>query len=507
MNFQKLIYAGMILLFTATAPFAKELSKRELQIQDSLKQVTLENLRREVDALERMRLTKANELEAKEAEHWRERYRENRLTEDHTQETRTLEARYSKLSTDIGRLSEEWVAFKGETARLGEEVQSADAAFDAFHLQVLQSVEKTLDELSGDYPVEMEKRFLKLSQAKALGEKKNANTREVIQNYLEDQLLRNSFTSTQSLDFRNSQIGKQADVAVDRLRLGTVFLAELPRTESAHPQILLRTGQLQGKMYEWNTGLPEALNQEVATAVRQAKTQTLVWVPLDVLQSKSIKNSVSGAEEQTGFQAFLAWFRLGGVVMYPLLLVAVFALCLGFERFLTLMRRGKSSPRFMNEFNGLVAAKEYEKATLLCEKQGTSLSLILLSIVRSAHEGRDFAEKSLKEMFLRELPKLEKRMGLLAALGTIAPLLGLLGTVTGIITLFTVITELGTNDARVLAGGISEALITTETGLIIAIPVMVLHGLLSEKLESITSELYVQSSALMNKMFPKDVDE
>ncbi|MDR1759632.1 MAG: MotA/TolQ/ExbB proton channel family protein [Fibrobacter sp.] len=507
MKFQKLIYTGMILLLAASVYAAKEPSKRELQIQDSLKQVQLESLRREVDALERMRLTKANELETKEAQHWRERYRENRLTEDHVQETRTLEARYSKLSTDIGRLSEEWVALKGETARLEEETQSADAAFAAFQLQVIQSVEKTLDELPGDYPVEMEKRFLKLSQAKTLGEKKNANIQEVIQIYLEDQLLRNSFTSSQSLDFKNSQIGKQADIAVDRLRLGTVFLAELPRSETANPQILLRTGQLQGKMYEWNTGLPEALNREVKTAVQQAKTQETAWIPLDVLQSKSIKNSVSGAEEQTGFQAFLEWFRLGGVVMYPLLLVAIFAVFLGIERFTTLMRRGKSDPRFMNEFNGLVAAKEFEKATLLCEKQNTSLSMILMSIVRSAHEGREFAEKSLKEMFLRELPKLEKRMGLLAALGTIAPLLGLLGTVTGIITLFTVITELGTNDARVLAGGISEALITTETGLIIAIPVMVLHGLLSEKLESVTSELYVQSSALMNKMFPKDVDE
>jgi biopolymer transport protein ExbB len=95
-------------------------------------------------------------------------------------------------------------------------------------------------------------------------------------------------------------------------------------------------------------------------------------------------------------------------------------------------------------------------------------------------------------------------MGLLAAMGTIAPLLGLLGTVTGIITLFTVITEVGTNDARVLAGGISEALVTTETGLIIAIPVMILHGLLSEKIEKITSELYVQSTSLMNKVFGKE---
>ena len=74
---------------------------------------------------------------------------------------------------------------------------------------------------------------------------------------------------------------------------------------------------------------------------------------------------------------------------------------------------------------------------------------------------------------------------------------------TGIITLFNVITEVGTNDARVLAGGISEALVTTETGLIIAIPVMILHGLLSEKIEKVTSEMYVRSTSLLNQLFEK----
>ena len=129
--------------------------------------------------------------------------------------------------------------------------------------------------------------------------------------------------------------------------------------------------------------------------------------------------------------------------------------------------------------------------------------MVLFAVLNRAREKREDAERSLQEALLREQPKLERRMGLLAAMGTIAPLLGLLGTVTGIITLFTVITEVGTNDARVLAGGISEALVTTETGLVIAIPVMILHGLLSEKIEKVTSEMYVQSTALLNRIFGK----
>lgn len=128
--------------------------------------------------------------------------------------------------------------------------------------------------------------------------------------------------------------------------------------------------------------------------------------------------------------------------------------------------------------------------------------MVLFAVLNKANENRDAAEKSLQEALLREQPKLERRMSLLAAIGSIAPLLGLLGTVTGIITLFTVITEVGTNDARVLAGGISEALVTTEAGLVIAIPVMILHGLLSEKIDRVISEFYVQSMSLLNKIFP-----
>jgi biopolymer transport protein ExbB len=501
---KRFLIISIALLFAFSSPLFARSKVDEQALKDSLQLVQLENLKKEVDALQRIRLEKANLLEKKDADHWRARYKENRMTEDHEQEASALEGRYSKLSSDIGRLSEERVASQNATTDFQEKAQGVEAASLALNLQVIQTIEKVETEVPGDYPVGMEMRLLSLSKARAEAEKKTPNTLGAMNLFLEDQLSREKFTYTQDFGTRNSQMGSRAEVPVYRLRLGTIFLAEAAR-ENQDIQALLRTGSLQGKIFEWNNEMPPSLSQGMRTAVTAVeKGEKVVWIPLDVLQNKAIKNSTAGNKEKTRKEAFLIWFHDGGIVMYPLALVAFLALMLCIERFITLTYRGRTGGKFMTRFYSLVDSNEYEKAMDLCLKVNSSLSAILFSIVRNAEKGRDAAEKGLKEAMLREQPKLEKRMGILAALGTIAPLLGLLGTVTGIITLFTVITQVGTNDARVLAGGISEALITTEAGLVIAIPAMMIHGFLSEKLEKVMSELYIQSTVSLNLLFPTD---
>ena len=101
------------ILFLAANAFAwpwssdKKVSPAEqARIQDSLKREEVKNLQREVDALMRIRLQKADSLEKLEAEHWRKRYAESELSEEHQVETRELDGRYSKLSTDLGRVNE-----------------------------------------------------------------------------------------------------------------------------------------------------------------------------------------------------------------------------------------------------------------------------------------------------------------------------------------------------------------------------------------------------------------
>ena len=499
-------------LLCATSAFAwpwssgekKPTADDQARIKDSLQMEEVRALQREVEALTRIRLQKADSLEKLEAEHWRKRYAESQLTEEHQATSRELDGRYSKLSTDLGRVNEEVMASKSMTGDAEDKAKAEESAYDALNTQVKLSVDKALGDVMGDYPVGMNSRLLRLRQASDEADKKVPNTVGAVQGFMGDLLQRHELTYTQSYGREVSQVGNRPDVNVNRLRLGTVFLGEVAQ-DNGDVQALLRSGALQGKIFEWNSTLPPEMANDIKQAVAKAQGTAAVTIPLDVLQNKAIKNTITDTKELTWTEEFQAFFKKGGIVMYPLMLVAILALLLCLERFLVLSYRGHLSRRFNRKLDALVKDARYEDAASLCLKKETSLSMVLFAVLNRARETREDAERSLQEALLREQPKLERRMGLLAAMGTIAPLLGLLGTVTGIITLFTVITEVGTNDARVLAGGISEALVTTETGLVIAIPVMVLHGLLSEKIEKVTSEMYVQSTALLNRIFGKNV--
>ncbi|MEM7012670.1 MAG: MotA/TolQ/ExbB proton channel family protein, partial [Verrucomicrobiota bacterium] len=98
----------------------------------------------------------------------------------------------------------------------------------------------------------------------------------------------------------------------------------------------------------------------------------------------------------------------------------------------------------------------------------------------------------------------QRGLQFIAIASATAPLLGLLGTVTGMIHTFDLIRVFGTGDARSLAHGISEALVTTEFGLIVAIPALILHALLSRKIKSILGSMEMASLAFVNGLQTKE---
>jgi biopolymer transport protein ExbB len=193
--------------------------------------------------------------------------------------------------------------------------------------------------------------------------------------------------------------------------------------------------------------------------------------------------------------------RSGGPIVWPILAIAALALLLVLERIAYLRRVHGNTDRLMDEMNRLASKGDWKACETLVEghedKDWPVLNVLAAGLA-GRHEDRETQDNILQEAILREVPRLERFLSILAILGAIAPLLGLLGTVTGMIDTFRVITLYGTGDPRMMSGGISEALITTELGLAVAIPIMLFHTFLSRRVDNLVGDMEEKAVALTN---------
>ena len=188
----------------------------------------------------------------------------------------------------------------------------------------------------------------------------------------------------------------------------------------------------------------------------------------------------------------------GGLLIWPILLVGLVAALLVLERLFFLGRVSQNTDKLMTHVTKLVEAGDYKGAMHTAESQsGRPTGNVLKAGLEQQGQPRDIIESSLAEAILKETPRLERFLPALKVLAAIAPLLGLLGTVTGMINTFHVITVHGTGDPRLMAGGISEALITTQLGLAVAIPILVITALLGRKASRIASDMEEKAMALI----------
>ncbi len=180
----------------------------------------------------------------------------------------------------------------------------------------------------------------------------------------------------------------------------------------------------------------------------------------------------------------------GGPLMVPILAGLLVGLAIIIEKAFNLRASRILDRRLFLDVKNSLANQDFELARERVRRQG---SPIVSEIVVEAIENRHLPEPELKEIIQasgkRAVKRLERYLPTLSTIISIEPLLGLLGTVTGMIKVFNVVSAKGVGQADLLAGGISEALITTATGLSVAIPFLVFYNLYSERAETITLEL------------------
>jgi biopolymer transport protein ExbB len=190
----------------------------------------------------------------------------------------------------------------------------------------------------------------------------------------------------------------------------------------------------------------------------------------------------------------------GGVVMYPILGLAGTALLVALYKFLQLMLVRRPSAKVLASVLNAVA-KQDKPAALAAAKQAPGpVGRMLERGVEHMEEPPELVEEVMYETVLATRLKLQRLLPFVAITSSSAPLLGLLGTVTGIMNTFNLMTVFGTGDVKTLSSGISEALITTEYGLYVAIPSLLLYAYLSRKAKSISDSMEKSALAFANQV-------
>jgi biopolymer transport protein ExbB len=176
----------------------------------------------------------------------------------------------------------------------------------------------------------------------------------------------------------------------------------------------------------------------------------------------------------------------GGVVMYPIILCSVLTVAIFLEKLWSLRTSKIISEKFLKEVENFIRNGKYNEAIALCSASNTSIARIIFSGLKRLGKPIEFIKEAVEEQGRQEAVLLDKYLTTLGTISGVSPLLGLLGTVTGMIKTFNVLAiskRLG--DPGMLSAGISEALITTAAGLIVAIPSFVLYKYFSSKVDKL----------------------
>jgi biopolymer transport protein ExbB len=186
--------------------------------------------------------------------------------------------------------------------------------------------------------------------------------------------------------------------------------------------------------------------------------------------------------------------------MIPIFGMAAVALLIAVLKWISFMLVGKPSKKGLKKLLTTVAKGDIPAAEAAAQEIRGPVGRMLAVGVEHIHEPRELIEEVMYERMLTTRLKLQSFLPFIAICAASAPLLGLLGTVSGIINTFKMITVFGSGDVKSLSGGISEALITTKFGLIVAIPSLLIHAFLARRAKSMVGQMESSAVGFMNQV-------
>lgn len=217
------------------------------------------------------------------------------------------------------------------------------------------------------------------------------------------------------------------------------------------------------------------------------------FLPFDFSNGLAFKKE---AAEKT----FSDRFKSGGIIMYPLTFLAVICIFVGLWKTAQLYIIRSQYDDKVQQLVQYIRSGNMEEARTYVESLNDPVRALLKEALQHHSTSRENLEELLNENILSQIPKLDRFMPVLSVSAGAAPLLGLLGTVMGIIKTFEMISLYGTGDPNTMAGGISEALVTTQAGLMVAIPALIWHAVLNRRLKAIVGNLEKAMLSFINAL-------
>jgi biopolymer transport protein ExbB len=195
------------------------------------------------------------------------------------------------------------------------------------------------------------------------------------------------------------------------------------------------------------------------------------------------------------------YFHDGGSFMWPILVALVFGLVFTLERIYSLMMSRIDSETFFDDITKVIDNDGAEAALELCEQTQGPVSAIFHAGLSRLHRGLAEVEKAIQNAGAFEMAFLEKNMIWLNAVITIAPMLGFTGTVIGMISAFDAIKAANDISPAVVAGGISQALLTTAFGLVVAMIIQTFQNLFVSRIDKLVLDMEEQSVKIMDHLY------
>lgn len=197
----------------------------------------------------------------------------------------------------------------------------------------------------------------------------------------------------------------------------------------------------------------------------------------------------------------LAFIQTGGFFMWPLMACSILTLAIILERFWTLRKTGVAPKGLLADVMTRLRDDRMTIEYIRSMQSRAGLASIFAAGLLNSKHGRSAMKESVQEAASHVIHELERFMNTLGTITAISPLLGLLGTVVGMIKVFAVLMESGAGNTALLAGGISEALLTTAAGLGVAIPALIFHRFFSRRIDELVVTMEQQSTKLVDSLY------